>query len=630
MSGSSKWCFVAGLLVVTAWIFSPVFTADFLRWDDGAYVTQNPLLVDYSLSGISKLFSTTEVNGSYNPLVLLHWMFEASVFGLNPKVFHSINLFWHCLTALLIFALLQKLTSSVTLSLFVASVFCFHPMNVEPVAWVTGRKDLLSGFFVVSTFLAYHEYATRRLIPYLYLTILLFTLALLAKATVVFVPVVLFLADVMLYRTLAWKVSLLQKLPLFLLGLGFGLLAIFGQHSGGAFVSEPSFIGKMIFGVNGLSLYVIKFFVPFGLSAFHPFPSTGSGYDVSLGFIGLGMLILALLLILSLIRKNRLGLFGLLFFIVWLIPVLQFKPFGISYAGERFAYLPYLGLALAVGSLLLNEMNRVSSKALNWLLMALVIAWFGFNGFIAHGYCKTWKSDLTVWTNVLKVYPENSMPYFKLANIELKQGSRAKAMTLLNRSIQLSPNFSDAYSNRGMLTLENGNYQLALNDFDKALELDTTYGLVWMNKGVALLNLQRYAEAIETLNRALLLETELSDKIHYNLGRVHEAQHKIELASENYGLAYHQDKENVEFLYRFAKTQAMLFELTEAENLAVNGLLLYPENVSLLILLSEIQASKGAFAEALKTVEKARKLGANVDSKYLDKLKTEANSTSTK
>ena len=111
------------------------------------YVAQNHLVLNFTWRSIVESFVTPEINGSYNPVVLLHWMLEVHAFGLNATYSHVINLLWHAANAFLAASFVKLLTRNGLLSILVGSAFCLHPMNVEPVAWVTGRKDLLQGFF---------------------------------------------------------------------------------------------------------------------------------------------------------------------------------------------------------------------------------------------------------------------------------------------------------------------------------------------------------------------------------------------------------------------------------------------------------------------------------------------------
>ena len=301
--------------------------------------------------------------------------------------------------------------------------------------------------------------------------------------------------------------------------------------------------------------------------------------------------------------------------------MLQFQPFGISYAGERFAYMPYLGLLMTCFTLGLETFKKLGI-AMHKSVVALVLCcWVSVLGFTSHGYCKTWIDDTSLWLNAQSVHPESHFPYFKLGTLAVKQGNRQEALNLFNKSIESSPTLSDAYTNRGMLFLENGMTEKALMDFEMALQLDSSYALVWMNYGVALYNAQRYSEAIASLMKAASIPNEIAGLIDHNLGRVYESQERLELANIHYAKAYQVNPERFEFIYRYARTEALLFNLNEAEIVTLQGLQRYPQNTNLLLLLSEIKASAGDFSEALSIALKAKELGAAVNASYVQDLR---------
>lgn len=618
LSYKGKWLYLACLVAVSTLIFYPVLNAEFLQWDDATYVTSNALIHDFGLGRVLEIFATPQLNSSYNPVVLTHWMLDASLFGLNATVFHSVNLIWHCANAFLVFLLLQSWTQNTRLSLAVTAVFCTHPFNAEPVAWVTGRKDLMLGFFALATFLAYHKYVKSNLKTYRLLAIGFFTVALFSKGTAVVIPLILVLADICIYSKRSWTESVFRKWPYFIISLVFGFLAIYGQHTGGAFELEVSSLDKVVFGFNSFSLYVLKFFVPHDLSAYHPFPvySWQSGFELLV--IVVGVLIVAGLLIYSVVQRNRMAIFGLAFFTLWLLPVLQFKPFGLSFIGERFAYLAFLGLALTWVSLLMNWAKNVTMRR---GLTGMFLVWTSVNAVNSNSYAKTWKNDASVWTNVQDTYPNDYMPYFQLSMIEVQKGNRDEAMRLLNRCIKLFPNFSDAFTNRGMLLMENGEYNEALVDFDRALELDSTNAIARLNRGVTLFSLKRYTEALESLQRTTAVENEIAELIHYNCGRVYEAQGNIDQARQRYKASYELNPTNPEFIFRYARSEGMLLNLITAEEVVLKGLKSYPKNTTLLILLSETQATKGEFGNALQSINQAQALGAKISEVYIQDLK---------
>ncbi|HSV26923.1 MAG TPA: hypothetical protein VLH60_03425, partial [Sedimentisphaerales bacterium] len=188
--------FICAALILSALaVFWQVRNFEFVNYDDDDYVYEN-LNVMHGLSRDSFIaaFTTPEM-GNWLPLIMLSFMLDCHLFGLDPGWMHLTNLFFHIANTLLLFAVMRKMTGAMWQSAFVAAVFAIHPMHVESVAWISARKDTLSTFFLLLTLAAYVGYVRRGGTMRYLLTILLFALGLLSKPMLVTVPFLLLLLD---------------------------------------------------------------------------------------------------------------------------------------------------------------------------------------------------------------------------------------------------------------------------------------------------------------------------------------------------------------------------------------------------------------------------------------------------
>ena len=183
------------LMVATFCIYSQVQDHEFINYDDGAYVTDSSLVqAGLTTESIIQVFTTTHFV-FWTPITSLSYMLDYQLYGLNPKGYLLTNLFFHIANALLLFLVLFRMTGGIWQSGFVAAMFALHPLNVESVAWVSERNNVLSTFFLLLTIWAYIRYSEKPTTKRYSLVFLLFTLGLMSKPMLVTLPFVLLLMD---------------------------------------------------------------------------------------------------------------------------------------------------------------------------------------------------------------------------------------------------------------------------------------------------------------------------------------------------------------------------------------------------------------------------------------------------
>jgi hypothetical protein len=159
--GRARIALAVVVTLLSAALFAPALSFEFLEWDDPLYVTHNPRVTGgLSADGLRWAF-TTDHAGNWHPLTWISHMVDVEIFGMNPAGHHATSVAIHALNACLLFLLMVSCTGRARLAALLALLFALHPLRVESVAWVSERKDVLSATFWLATMLAYSRWAER-------------------------------------------------------------------------------------------------------------------------------------------------------------------------------------------------------------------------------------------------------------------------------------------------------------------------------------------------------------------------------------------------------------------------------------------------------------------------------------
>jgi tetratricopeptide (TPR) repeat protein len=502
---------IAGFIVlITLIVYIPSLMNGITNWDDPALVMDNPALQDQSAKGLTSLL-IKPAGGNFHPLTMLSYAVNYAISGTQPFSYHLFNLLFHLLNTWLVFQLILLLAKGKwEVAAIAALLFGIHPMHVESVAWIAERKDVLyTSFFLLSLiqYLRYSENGKRA--AYL-LSIGLFLLSLLSKPAAIILPLILVLIDYFQAKDLINRKLLIEKIPFFALSILFGILTVLVQKASGAVGEESpfSFLQRIMFASYSLISYFVKFFIPFQLSAFHPYPFiTESGPPVihqlaPLGIAAIGGGIWYFF------RENRTVLFGLGFFLAGLILVLQLFSFGNAIMADRYTYVPYIGLGFLLGCayLWVKENSRPDIRRITPIFTALLIAGSIAFAYISYRQIGTWKNSETLWTNVLQHYPNARTAHYNRGLHFDKTGKLDKAIRDYSNAILLKEDYYEALQNRGRSYRLSKQYENALSDFSKAIESDSTRVIAFLNRGNTFGDLERYEESWADFDKVIRLD----------------------------------------------------------------------------------------------------------------------------
>jgi Tfp pilus assembly protein PilF len=430
-------------------------------------------------------------------------------------------------------------------------------MHVESVAWVSERKDVLYSLFFLAGLISYTRYVDRRSNKQYWLAVLWLTLSLLSKPAAVIFPVVLFCIDVLRERSLNYKL-LLEKLPFFILALAMGLLTFVAQKEKGATEALNIFDTgtRLLMGFYGIMMYFIKLIFPVNLSPFYPFAPINEALPISYYISPLFSVLLIVLIFYSL-KRNRVIAFGILFYLINLLLVLQFIPVGSAIIANRYTYIPYIGFFYIIGWLIDRYSKGVIIRSyyfnipLALLLGALTfkqsMVWLdgaslwdqaiktnpGARAYISRGdlYKEAKKYDLAIqsYTEAIKINIADQEAYTNRGNVYFELNNYEKALADYKKAHSIKPDYVTAIDNIGAIFGLQSKYDSALFYFNKALEVNPQYIASYRNRGLVNIELGRNEDAIKDFKKILEYDTNNPDVMNMvgvcyrNLGKYNDA-----------------------------------------------------------------------------------------------------------
>ena len=478
--------FVALVVLITFLFLRPLLDNQFTNWDDPEYLTNNPLIKDLSAKGLKNIFSNPCV-GIYHPFTILSYALEYSFVLLNPFLYHFDNLLLHLLVSVLVYWLTYLLTKKKIAALFTSLLFSIHPMHIETVAWISDRKDLLCAIFYFSSCIVYVYYLQKHgFKQWIYYTcaLVLFACSLLSKPTSVVLPISLVLIDYWFERKKLLQIFI-EKIPFFILSLIFGFLSFYEQANTGAVKINSiaySFFDRIFIGTYSLFNYIWKAIVPLQLCSFYGYPQKGNG-GLPIYFYIIPIFLIALVYVVwKWGSKNKMLVFGLLFFIVNIVLLLQFIPVGDAIIAERYSYISYFGLFVLGSNSITTWLERVPNQSIKQIVFSVLLGYCLILAWGSNARCRVWYDAQTLWTDVLNKQPEATVAQNNLGALYFDKFMEAKdlndkknygdsAYILLTKAITVDSNYASSYITLGMLEAYHKNFTQAKSCFYKALAL---------------------------------------------------------------------------------------------------------------------------------------------------------------
>jgi protein O-mannosyl-transferase len=551
-SAAGTACISILLFVVVIWEFWPSLRNGFVNYDDNLYVTDNPH-VQSGLTSQSLAWAFRGLHGEqtyWHPLTWVSHMLDCQLYGLNAWGHHLTSTLWHALNTTLVFLVFRRMSGAFWRSAALAALFGLHPLQVDTVAWVSERKNLLSAFFWLLALWAYTAYAqaqrptslsqrgksgdataatkrgtdrprdrARNLAAPIYysLALCLFLIGLMCKPVAVTLPFVFLLLDywplgraaelgapdAISDRGPVWKYLILEKVPFFVFAAGSCLITTLAHRGMGLLdpAVVPPFAIRFENALVSYVRYLAKALWPANLCVFYPYPDTWPAWTA----ITCGLCLAAIsVLLLSNIAKRPYLLIGWLWFLGVLVPFIGLIQVGAQAMADRFMCVPLLGL-------LIVAVWGTSSIAASWrmaalLLPALTVGTILLFCFETRQQLETWKDAESLWRHALFVTENNKVAHCNLGVALVRKRALEEAIEQLEESIRLGMAVSGAHGVLAYALAEKERFTEAIQEFETALRLDPTDTQTLRNYAATLVRLGRTGEAIQTYLAALRLK----------------------------------------------------------------------------------------------------------------------------
>jgi tetratricopeptide (TPR) repeat protein len=500
------------ILIITACVFLPSLRFNFTNWDDPDLIINNDSIKKLNLHHLAQIFSQSYLGwGGYTPLVFISYAINYRFSKLDPHAYHRTNLAIHLLNIILVFFIIWRLSKSHFVTFFTTLVFAIHPMHVEAIVWIQGRKDLLFSFFYLLAILAYLRYLrSSKKTLFFTLTIVFFILSLLSKIIAVSFPLVLFLLDYV--ESGDYQLKELKKKLYFLLIVAIFLVISLTttspiQLSG---VRGNQFLLSIIKFFYAPFFYIGKAFIPIALSVRYSDRLIFQIPTIMISFI-FSSLFIAFASIFKKKTNNQIVLFSFSFFIITLLPCMIFNAAGTSYA-DRYTYLPYLAIFVLVFSktqelcqkVLMRKLALIRAATCVFLCLSALLLYKTYHQSLI------WKDSLSLWNDTIKQDPFNSIAYSNRGSYWMRKNQYTAAQEDIKKAISLSPFNSFDHINLGIILADTKNYAQAIQYFNNAFILDPLDYRVFWNRANALAALKQYRLALEDIKRAIVLKPDYS------------------------------------------------------------------------------------------------------------------------
>ena len=514
------------LAVATLAVYAPTVRHGFVDYDDDVYVFRNPhVLAGLTAESVAWAFTTMEVS-YWHPLTWISHMLDCQIFGLRPAGHHLTSLALHTANVVLLFVVLAHLTGGVWRSALVAALFGLHPLNVESVAWVAERKNVLFAFFWILTLGAYGWYV-RRPGPARYLAMAAGTaLALMSKPMAVTLPFVLLLLDFWPLARMsrpAFVRLFMEKLPLILLAALSSAAAIQAQLQVGAVVAVDALPPgeRLANAVVSYLAYIGKLVWPARLGVFYPHreSSLPTAQVVAIGTV----LVLVTAAALRAARRAPYLAVGWLWYLGTLLPVIGIVQVGTQAMADRYAYVPAIGLFIAVAwGVAALAARRPAPRGLA-VAAAVILVALAARTLVQ---IRAWRDSASLFAATIAAVPDSWVAHYNLGNAWMAAGRTAEAEAEFSETVRLRPRFARGHNNLGDALDALGRHERAIAAYQEAIRVNPDLVEAYNNLGTSLAALGRLQEAEVPLREALKRQPEFVEAW-LNLGIVLRRQGRL-------------------------------------------------------------------------------------------------------
>jgi len=494
-----------GLVGLVAAVFLQTGHFNFVNYDDGGYVFENAnIRAGLNWRGVAWAFTHVH-SQNWHPLTSISHMIDCQFFGLNAGAHHLVNVGLHAAAALLLFTFLWQSTNALWASAISTAIFAIHPLRVESVAWISERKDVLSGLFFMLTLLAYLRYVRGQTWQRMAVVAVCFAFGLTSKPMLVTTPIILLLLDYWPFARFKkqglWKL-ILEKTPLVILSVGSCAATLIAQQVAIGSTESLPLASRIDNALVTYVNYLRQMFWPVDLVPFYIHPEWRlATWEIIGAIILLAGITVAMFL---LRRKLPFLLVGWLWYIVMLLPVIGIIQVGLQARADRYTYLPQIGIIIAVVWAILNLSSLWRARTVALVPASLAVV--GSLSFLSYRQATHWHDTESLWSYTLSLSQENDVALTGLAMIEVGRGQIDDAVIHFRHALGLRDGNAAAHYGLGLALSQQRKTDEAIEHWQKSLELQPDNLNARNNLGAALAGIGRTPEAIEQWQQALAFD----------------------------------------------------------------------------------------------------------------------------
>jgi protein O-mannosyl-transferase len=488
---------IAGIFIGVILLFLPVWSFDYINFDDDLYIYQNHRVqAGLSWTGIKWAFSTT-LGGHWHPLTWLSLMFDQDLFGNGtPGWQHGENVIIHAFSGLLFYVLLIQWGINLPIALLCSLIFSLHPLRIESIAWVSQRKDCISTFFFLLTLCSYTYWLKKSAKIGFIVALASIILGLAAKPTLISTPLLL----ILLHRwpLKAYRLSWLHLIPFFIVSFLTAVITWFGQVGAGAVkgigtIPLDERIANSSIHYTG---YLGKIILPTTTGIFYPLQSYPPGLAVS------AWLLLGLISYLIFYSSREYLIVGWMWFMLSLAPVCGIIQVGGQSITDRWSYISHLGLLIGLAGVCSTKGARLRSR----LIIITLFSWLVCCVLVTRIELPNWKNSETVFKHSIKNNSNNFMAHNNLGVYYDSVGKLEDAHYHYQEAVRLAPYYPIAYNNFGSSLARLGRTNEALDAFKNSLRVAPNIANTHYNYGLLLFQIGSLCQALDHWRQALILD----------------------------------------------------------------------------------------------------------------------------
>jgi tetratricopeptide (TPR) repeat protein len=612
------WPLAFGLVALTLLVYWPTLQNGFVS-DDREYVVNNFSL--RSSAGLYNIWFKIGTIQQYYPLVFTTFWGEYQLWGLHPAGYHAVNMLLHAMAAILVWRVLVRL--DVPGAWLAAAIFAVHPVEVESVAWVSERKNVLSCALALAAMLCYWRFAPpeptgarRRPSPptsvarrYYGLSLLLFVGALLSKTVTASMPAVLLVILWWKRGRLTW-LDVRPLLPFFAVGIGLGVLTVWMEKvyvgaQGDRF--DFTLADRLLIAGRAVWFYAGKLAWPYPLMFFYPRWTI----DPHVWWQSLFPITAVALVVVLWLARNRIGrgpLAAALIFGGILVPAIGFFdvfPFRFSFVADHYQYHASIALITLAAAALTIAIGRHAGH-FAWALPVMGSAVLLPLIVLAHQKTRVYWDNFTLHTDVARLHPDSWVAHNNIAGILLKEKKYDKAIDSLRNTIRLIPNDPVPHGNLGRVLTEMGRYEEAMQELNLAMKLHVDQDeKAWISRliGDVQIKQNQLDEALENFNTSIQINADWT--AYMQRGRIRAMRGDTAEAIGDLNLALKHQPDSAESLELRAKVLASAGEFDKALADLQTLRKQLPQEAEVLLQMGGVQQAAGRHQQAIESYSQA-------------------------